>query len=138
MNVAKVFVLHVKSEIMIVVIFEVEPAKVKWDEYINMAAELYDELTEVEGFISVERFKSIRDETKLLSLSFWKDEESVANWRNAIRHRAAQEKGRVSVFRNYRLRVANVIRDYGMEERDGVETLHCNVSASDTTLFHHK
>ena len=130
MKVIKVFVLHVKRQIMIAVIFEVEPATGMRDEYMNIAARLYDELAEIEGFISVERFKSIRDERKLLSLSFWKDEESVSNWRNSLHHRAAQEKGRASVFQNYRLRVADVVRDYSMIERDAVP--------ADSKLFHHK
>lgn len=115
---------------MIAVIFEVELGAGKWDEYMDIATRLYDELLNIEGFISVERFKSIMDERKLLSLSFWKDEESVANWRNTIHHRGAQKKGRASIFQNYRLRVTNVVRDYGMEERDAAPT--------DSKLFHHK
>lgn len=118
-----------KNEFMIAVIFEVEPAAEQLNEYLAVAAQLYDELKTVEGFISVERFKSLSDDQKLLSLSFWKDAESVANWRNAIQHRTAQVKGRASVFRNYRLRVANVIRDYGMGERDEAPV--------DSKQFHH-
>lgn len=113
---------------MIAVIFEVEPATEKWEEYLNIAARLYDELIEIDGFISVERFKSISNERKLLSLSFWTDEESVANWRNAVHHRTAQENGRASIFQDYRLRVANVLRDYGMKERDA--------APADSKLFH--
>ncbi len=114
---------------MIAVIFEVEPAAEQLNEYMAIAAQLYDELKTMEGFISIERFKSLSDDQKLLSLSFWKDEESVANWRNATGHRTAQIKGRASVFRNYRLRVANVIRDYGMGERDEAPV--------DSKQFHH-
>ena len=53
----------------------------------------------------------------MLSLSFWRDEEAVAAWRNHTRHRATQSAGRGGVFAEYRLRVAAVLRDYGMEDR---------------------
>jgi heme-degrading monooxygenase HmoA len=102
---------------MIAVIFEAFPAEGKWDEYMNIAAQLRPELSKIDGFISIERFQSIADPGKVLSLSFWKNEESVAQWRNIELHRQAQAKGRDSVFRDYRLRVANVLRDYGMNER---------------------
>jgi heme-degrading monooxygenase HmoA len=102
---------------MIAVIFEAFPAPGKWDEYFAIAAELKTELGKTEGFISIERFQSIANPEKVLSLSFWKDEESISRWRNLELHRAAQAKGRRSIFNNYRLRVANVIRDYGMEHR---------------------
>ena len=102
---------------MLTVIFEALPAKDKWDEYLDIAATLKPSLSEIEGFISIERFQSISNPEKLLSLSFWKDEESISQWRNLELHREAQKKGRDSVFKNYRLRVALVIRDYGMDER---------------------
>ncbi len=102
---------------MIAVIFEAYPAKGKWDEYLDMAASLRPELIKIEGFISVERYQSMSNPDKVLSLSFWKDEESVKKWRNAEMHRMAQQHGRDSIFENYRLRVAEVNRDYGMTER---------------------
>ena len=102
---------------MIAVIFEVFPAKGKMDEYFQLAADLRPELNKIEGFISIERFQSIADPGKILSLSFWKDEESVTQWRNMDLHRQAQAEGRNSVFNDYRLRVATVLRDYGMNER---------------------
>ena len=102
---------------MISVIFEVIPAKGKRDEYLDIAAKLRPELDKVKGFISIERFQSITDPEKMLSLSFWEDESSVSEWRNLEVHRQAQARGRASVFNDYRLRVAHVLRDYGMNER---------------------
>jgi heme-degrading monooxygenase HmoA len=101
---------------MIAVIFEVEPAD--RDAYFCIAGELRPLLDEIDGFISIERFQSLSDEGRVLSLSFWRDEEAVAQWRNVEAHRAAQSAGRDGVFRDYRLRVAEVVRDYGMRERD--------------------
>lgn len=103
---------------MIVVIFEVWPAEGQRGNYLAMAAALRSELEQVDGFVSVERFESLTEEGKLLSLSFWRDEEAVRTWRSRHAHRAAQAKGRGGVFRDYRLRVAGVLRDYGLEERD--------------------
>jgi len=102
---------------MIAVIFEAFPAEGKWDEYLDIAAGLRPELSKIEGYISIERFESISTPGKVLSLSFWKDEESVIQWRNLELHRQAQASGRKSVFDDYRLRVANVLRDYGMNQR---------------------
>jgi heme-degrading monooxygenase HmoA len=102
---------------MIAVIFEVVPAPGKRREYLDLAAQLRPELERIDGFISVERFASLTDEGKLLSLSFWRDEDAVRRWRNLESHRAAQARGRGGVFAQYRLRVAGVIRDYGMSER---------------------
>lgn len=102
---------------MIAVIFEAYPAKGKWDEYLAIAASLKSELSQIEGFISIERFQSLADQGKILSLSFWKDEESISRWRNVELHRKAQETGRNSIFDDYHLRVALVIRNYGMRER---------------------
>jgi len=105
---------------MIAVIFEVWPNSGRKQEYLDIAARLKSELEKMDGFISIERFQSLSDETKLLSLSFWRDEEAVRRWRNFPEHRAAQAKGRESVFRDYRLRVVSVIRDYGMNDREQV------------------
>jgi heme-degrading monooxygenase HmoA len=102
---------------MIAVIFEVWPADGRKQSYLDIAAELKPELERIDGFLSIERFQSLVDETKLLSLSFWRDEEAVKAWRNLEHHRAAQKAGREGVFRDYRLRVAHVLRDYGMTER---------------------
>jgi heme-degrading monooxygenase HmoA len=102
---------------MIAVIFEVWPAAGHKQTYLDIAASLRPELERIDGFISIERFQSLTDETKLLSLSFWRDEGAVAAWRNIERHRAAQKRGREGVFRDYRLRIAGVVRDYGMTER---------------------
>lgn len=100
---------------MIAVIFEVEPAD--RDAYFRIAAELRPLLDEIDGFISIERFQSLSDDNLILSLSFWRDEEAVAQWRNLEAHRAAQSAGRGGVFRDYRMRVAHVVRDYEMMER---------------------
>ena len=102
---------------MIAVIFEVWPADGQKQTYLDIAARLKPELEQIDGFLSIERFQSLTDETKLLSLSFWRDEAAVAVWRNVERHRVAQKRGREGVFRDYRLRIASVVRDYGMTER---------------------
>ncbi|CAB3875766.1 antibiotic biosynthesis monooxygenase [Achromobacter dolens] len=103
---------------MIAVIFEVEPADGNAAPYLHIAAGLIDELKTIDGFISVERFQSLTTPGKLLSLSFWRDEDAVRRWRSLESHRRAQEAGRGGVFANYRLRVAQVLRDYGMRDRD--------------------
>jgi heme-degrading monooxygenase HmoA len=100
---------------MIAVIFEVWPER--REDYLDIAAELRPLLKQIDGFISVERFESLTEKGKMLSLSFFRDEEAVQAWRNVAEHRAAQAKGRAGVFRDYRLRIASVIRDYGMNER---------------------
>ena len=102
---------------MIAVIFEVTPAEGRRQEYLELAAELRQELEKIDGFISVERFQSLTNPDKLLSLSFWRDEEAVARWRNHAGHRRTQAKGRAGVFAGYRLRVASVMRNYDMLER---------------------
>lgn len=102
---------------MIAVIFEVEPAEGQRQAYLDLAAALRPQLEKVDGFISVERFQSITDPRKMLSLSFWRDEEAVRAWRTHTAHRATQAKGRGGIFKDYRLRIAEVARDYGMHER---------------------
>ena len=103
---------------MIAVIFEVVPAEGRRDAYLGIAADLKPLLETIDGFISVERFQSLTDPGKVLSLSFWRDEAAVLAWRNLEQHRAAQTAGRSGVFADYRLRVAQVIRDYGLRERE--------------------
>ena len=103
---------------MIAVLFEVWPAEGRTDRYLDLAAALRPSLEQVDGFISVERFRSLGDPDKLLSLSFWRDEEAVLAWRNTAGHRATQAEGRAGVFRDYRLRVAEVLRDYGPTDRE--------------------
>jgi heme-degrading monooxygenase HmoA len=102
---------------MIAVIFKVWPADGQRETYLDHAARLRPELEKIEGFVSVERFQSLADPSKMLSLSFWRDAEAVVRWRNHVGHRATQMAGRSGVFKDYRLRVAGVIRDYGMAER---------------------
>lgn len=105
---------------MIAVIFEVWPAGESGRaEYLDLAAALAPQLREIDGFLSIERFQSLSDPGKLLSLSVWRDEAAVRAWRNRPDHRATQTKGREGVLSGYRLRVAAVLRDYGLEERDG-------------------
>jgi heme-degrading monooxygenase HmoA len=103
---------------MITVIFEAFLAKGKWDKYLDITAKLRPELNKIEGFISIERFQSIANPEKVLSLSFWENEESIAQWRNIELHRAAQAKGRKSIFEDYRIRIANVVRDYSLTSRE--------------------
>ncbi|MDQ8032312.1 antibiotic biosynthesis monooxygenase [Bordetella genomosp. 1] len=102
---------------MIAVIFEVTPAEGQRDTYLDIAATLVPRLRQMDGFLSVERFQSLSTPGKILSLSFWRDEAAVQAWRNLDEHRAAQASGRAGVFADYRLRIAGVIRDYGMQER---------------------
>jgi heme-degrading monooxygenase HmoA len=102
---------------MIAIIFEVEPRDGQLEPYLDMAAELRPILEKMDGFISVERFASLTTPGKYLSVSFWRDEAAVAEWRRQAHHRRAQHKGRTEIFAGYRLRVAHVLRDYGMHER---------------------
>lgn len=104
----------------IAVIFEVIPDKRYRNEYFDIARSLKPELEKVKGFISIERFQSLNDPEKILSLSFWENEEAIETWRNLEGHRLAQKKGRGFIFSNYRLRVAQVVRDYGMFDRKEV------------------
>ncbi len=115
---------------MIAVIFEVIPNKEQRDEYFTIAADLRPILERNKGFISIERFQSFNDPEKILSLSFWKDEESIREWRNEEMHRLAQSTGRESIFKDYRLRIANVVRDYGMFDRKEAPV--------DSSVFHDK
>ena len=103
---------------MIAVIFEVWPAEGRAGEYFDLAASLRFDLERIDGFVSIERFESLVTKGKYLSLSFWRDEEAVRTWRNLQTHRKAQMKGRGGIFADYRLRVASVVRDYGLKERD--------------------
>ncbi len=102
---------------MIAVIFEVLPHPVHRQAYLDTAAALRSELERIPGFIGIERFESLSEPGKLLSLSFWRDEDAVAEWRKLEAHRAAQTAGRERYFADYRLRVASVLRDYGRDER---------------------
>lgn len=102
---------------MIAIIFEVEPADGKMEHYLDLAAKLRPHLTEMDGFISVERFESLTTPGKLLSLSIWRDEDAVQAWRNHEVHRKMQTLGRTGLFAGYRLRVAGVIRDYTLTDR---------------------
>jgi heme-degrading monooxygenase HmoA len=103
---------------MIAVIFEVEPAPERRQDYLDAAAALRPELEAIDGFMSIERFASLARPEKILSLSFWRDEDAVRRWRTLSAHRDMQAQGRAGVFADYRLRVAAVVRDYGLRERD--------------------
>jgi heme-degrading monooxygenase HmoA len=102
---------------MIAVIFEVAPQEAGLEAYLDMAAGLRPQLAAIDGFISVERFESMSTPGKYLSLSFWRDEEAIEQWRNLESHRKAQAAGRGGLFSDYRLRIAQVVRDYGLENR---------------------
>jgi heme-degrading monooxygenase HmoA len=103
---------------MYAVIFEVWPTKDGKEEYLQIASKLKEFLQNREGFISIERFQSLIEENKLLSLSFWEDEKAIEIWRNMFEHRIAQDKGNSKIFEKYRIRVANVLRDYTKEDRE--------------------
>jgi len=107
---------------LIAVLFEVRIAEGRKPDYLQVAADLLPLLQQVDGFISVERFQSLTDPDKLLSLSFFRDEQAVATWRALSEHRDGQDRGRSGIFSDYRLRVASVIRDYGMTDRDQAPT----------------
>ena len=102
---------------MIAVIFEFTPAKGRFPDYMELVGTLKADLDKADGFISLERFESITNKGKFVSLQFWRDEESVRKWRNLQRHREAQKKGRATIFKQYRLRIAAVLRDYEMDKR---------------------
>ncbi len=102
---------------MIAVIFEFWPRDGKAGRYLDLAGEMKKEVETIDGFLSVERFESIQEKGKYVSLSFWRDERAVKAWRENLKHRAAQGEGRSVIFANYRLRVAKVLRDYGPENR---------------------
>jgi len=102
---------------MIAVIFEVVPNDGRREDYLAIAGALRPLLDGIDGFLSIERFQSLADPGKLVSLSFWRDEAAVAQWRNTAEHRAAQKAGREGILRDYRLRIASVVRDYGQSER---------------------
>ncbi|MFO7954146.1 antibiotic biosynthesis monooxygenase family protein [Thioalkalivibrio sp.] len=103
---------------MIAVIFEVEPHPERRQDYLDAAASLREHLKDVDGFLSIERFESLSQPGKVLSLSFWRDEAAIQEWRNQEEHRLVQAAGRDGIFANYRLRVAEVVRDYGMHDRE--------------------
>ncbi|XQS16140.1 antibiotic biosynthesis monooxygenase family protein [Citrobacter telavivensis] len=100
---------------MIAVIFEADAVPAQQERYLQLAAELRMELVNIEGFISIERFRSLSKEGRILSLSWWESEEAVTVWKNNMKHRAAQMEGRESIFSFYRIRVAHVLRDYSSE-----------------------
>jgi heme-degrading monooxygenase HmoA len=102
---------------MIAVIFEFTPIEGRFADYKALAEGLAGDVAQAEGFISIERFESINNKGKFVSLSFWRDEEAVRKWRNLQKHREAQKKGRAGIFQSYRLRIAQVQRDYTMDER---------------------
>jgi heme-degrading monooxygenase HmoA len=104
---------------MIAVIFEAVPRTDHYHAYLDTAAELKPLLEQVDGFISVERFESLTEPGRLLSLSFWRDEAAVQAWRNVEAHRTAQREGQRTMFADYRIRVAHVVRDYGLTARSG-------------------
>lgn len=105
---------------MIAVIFEVEPYQDRWQDYLDIAAELKPELEKIDGFVSIERFQSLVDKNRILSLSFFENEDAIAKWRNLETHRSAQASGRAGIFKTYRIRIAGVIRDYTMSDRNQV------------------
>ncbi len=102
---------------MMAVIFEVWPASGRKDDYLKMAAALRSEVEQIDGFISVERFESLYEQGKLLSLQFWRDDEAIGRWRRHLEHRKAQAAGKGGMFADYRLRIAQVVRDYGPHDR---------------------
>jgi heme-degrading monooxygenase HmoA len=106
-----------EAQHMMAVIFEVWPASGRKDDYLKLAAALKSEVEKIDGFISVERFESLYEQGKLLSLQFWRDDAAITQWRHHLEHRKAQALGRGEMFADYRLRIAEVVRDYGPHDR---------------------
>jgi len=104
---------------MIAVLFEAEAVPKHQARYLQLADDLRPELDNVKGFISIERFRSLNTEGKVLSLSWWENEEAVLEWKKNMRHQAAQQEGQQTIFSHYRIRVANVLREYSSENRSG-------------------
>ncbi len=102
---------------MLAVIFEFEPHPERKQDYLDLAAELNPQVQKIDGFLGIERFESLTRPGHFVSLSFWRDEDALAEWRNVEQHRAAQRAGRGGIFADYRLRVAEIRRDYGMHDR---------------------
>ena len=102
---------------MIAVIFEFRADPAQRTTYLELARRMSRFVEDADGFLGIERFQSLEDEHRVLSLSFWRDEEAVTAWRNTVAHREAQARGRAGIFRDYRLRVAHVVRDYGLDDR---------------------
>ncbi|MCG8710967.1 antibiotic biosynthesis monooxygenase [Brenneria sp. 4F2] len=102
---------------MIAVLFEADVVATQQERYLQLAAELKPLLADIDGFISIERFQSLTTAGKILSLSWWRDEESVLLWKQNVLHKAAQSEGRQSIFSFYRIRIAHVLRDYSSETR---------------------
>jgi heme-degrading monooxygenase HmoA len=113
---------------MIAVIFEFSAARGRRDDYLALAAALGERLKGFDGFVSIERFQSLGDPSRYVSLSFWRDEEAVRRWRNLEQHREAQARGRGGIFSDYRLRVAQVMRDYTLDRREQ--------TPEDSLIFH--
>lgn len=111
---------------MYVVIFEVMPKRGCEQDYLDLAQSLRGELEKIDGFLSIERFTSLYHDGKILSLSFWRDEVAVERWRTHTQHRAAQRRGRDEIFADYRIRVASVVRDYGMTDRTDAPATKAN------------
>lgn len=123
------FVPSKKSHLMIAVIFESWPEAIHQNEYQDMVKQLRVELQKIKGFISIEKYESATHPGKILSLSFFEDEESIAEWRNVTLHRQAQSQGRALFYRDYRIRIAHVMRDYSLAERSQAPV--------DSVQYHH-
>lgn len=102
---------------MIAVLFEANAVAEKQARYLELAAQLRSELDNVEGFIAIERFQSLSTEGKILSLSWWENEEAVQEWKRNTLHQAAQQEGQQTIFAHYRIRVAQVLREYSSDSR---------------------
>jgi heme-degrading monooxygenase HmoA len=126
---------HPEPNNMVAVIFEVTPADGHKEEYLDIARTLRPQLDSIDGFISIERFESLTTPGKILSLSFWRNEDAVKQWRNTDDHRLAQQKGRNGIFKDYRLRVVTVLRDYGLYNRSEAPT---DSKAVHDVNVHHK
>ena len=105
-----------RENAMLAVIFEVEMNPGCGEEYFELAGKLRSELEAIDGFLSVERFQSVSDDNKYVSLSFWRDEKAIETWRNHTEHRVAQERGKCELFADFRIRVAEVVRDYRLAD----------------------
>ena len=96
---------------MFSVIFEVNRKPERKDEYLDLAKQLKPVLQKIDGFIDNERFESQIKQGWLLSHSTWRDEKSVIRWRTEGEHHQVQKRGRFDIFRDYHLRVGDVVSD---------------------------
>ena len=97
---------------MIIVVFEFNVNKGREKDYFLEVEKLQTEIQNAEGFIGVDRFESNNTKGYYVSVSSWKDEQSVNKWHKNSKHAIAQNLGKKEIFKSFRIRVAKFFRDY--------------------------